>query len=468
MRKLLRGSLFSGSNHSPVKVDIWGSCVTRDACEIGVKKGSITVNNYIQDCNFSVQFTPHILPNITKESIDSDIIDFDKRNIVFDWNKTIISNLQKSDSRWLIIDPRAEAYGIYKITTSYGVEYISGNKIESVKKTLNKMGIEYELQSVDSSDPCIKKGFEDFVDFCKRKYRDKIILLEVFETTVSQQKDGAIDYNDYITRYSSLEQDVEKEASFNYRFGENVDCYFIKMPFNVIADTSHKWGLGPVHYVDKYYRFVYDSLMVIFHDKNNVYKEINKLLRKYESIFASIRYEKKQSLSAFVNHCKEEMESGNTEEVKQTILSLLGNNEPELMLHIDYLLDTLWQFNDSQVDVEMVKIIRASANDGNRFAIERLGRAYMEGRGVEKDLEEAARLMRVSISYGNDYARIYLFDILWQLNDPQADIEMVGIIRPFAENGNKDAIERLGRAYMEGRGVEKDLEEAARLMGTSV
>ena len=381
-------------NNGPIFIDIWGSCVTRDACEIGIKKGSIVINNYFQDCDYPIQFTPHILPNIAEDNIEADIIDFDKRNITYDWNKTITSKLQNSGSKWLILDSRVVSYGLYKITTNNGIEYFSGNKIKHVVEVLENLGIRYELTQTDYSDPCIKTAFMDFIKFCKKRYGNNIVLLEVFESTISLQKNGSINYSDYINRYDSLEHDVKREATFNYYFCKNVDCYYIKMPFNTLADESHKWGPGPVHYVGNYYCFVYETLMAIF-TSNNPDKDVNNLYRKYEMLLANTRYLKKQSISSIVNYCKENDTNENNDTVKQTILHLLKDDNPELMLYIDYLLDKIWQMNDPDTDAEMIDLIRPYAEKGEKYALQRLGKAYMEGRGVKKDLNEAARLINM-------------------------------------------------------------------------
>ena len=128
------------------------------------------------------------------------------------------------------------------------------------------------------------------------------------------------------------------------------------------------------------------------------------------------------------------------------------------------LFDILWRINTPESLDVMIAMGKPLAEDGNRELQGRLGRAYRDGRGVEKDLDVAAEWMRKAADAGLTWARWELFDILWIIGTAEAYSEMCKAIRLPAFKGNPESMGRLGRAYRDGRGVEKDLDVAAEWM----
>ena len=84
-------------------------------------------------------------------------------------------------------------------------------------------------------------------------------------------------------------------------------------------------------------------------------------------------------------------------------------------------------------------------------------RMYRDGIGVDKDLDQAAKCMRLAVKNKIKLAPNKLFDILWEIGTPEADSEMIEVARKYANAGNGGAMGRLGRAYRDGRGVDRDL-----------
>ena len=102
---------------------------------------------------------------------------------------------------------------------------------------------------------------------------------------------------------------------------------------------------------------------------------------------------------------------------------------------------------------------------GNPEITARMARAYRDGKGVEKDLVKAAELMRAaSLAPTPRWAKNELFDILWKISTLEAYGEMILVARNQAATGDGGAMGRLGRAYRDGKGVEKDLVKAAEWM----
>ena len=128
----------------------------------------------------------------------------------------------------------------------------------------------------------------------------------------------------------------------------------------------------------------------------------------------------------------------------------------------DYI-DILWSINTAETDREMIEYARPFAEKGLMEIQERLGRAYRDGRGVEKDIELATYWLKKASDQNHRYAKIELFDILWVRNDPESDIEMFELVNGLSNTGDGNVLARLARCYRDGRGVKKDLQLAKQI-----
>ncbi len=128
------------------------------------------------------------------------------------------------------------------------------------------------------------------------------------------------------------------------------------------------------------------------------------------------------------------------------------------------LFDVLWRIGTPDSYSEMIHVATSFAEAGDGGAMGRLGRAYRDGKGVEKDLIKASEWMRMAADQNIRWAHWELFDILWRINTPESLKEMLERAVPLAEAGNGEIQGRLGRAYRDGKGVDKDLNKAAEWM----
>jgi lipopolysaccharide cholinephosphotransferase len=128
------------------------------------------------------------------------------------------------------------------------------------------------------------------------------------------------------------------------------------------------------------------------------------------------------------------------------------------------LFDILWRIGTPESYNEGISVAKGFADEGDGGAMMRLGRAYRDGKGVEKDLDEAAEWMRKAAEKDVGWAKNELFDILWRIGTPESYNEGISVAKGFADEGDGGAMMRLGRAYRDGKGVEKDLDEAAEWM----
>ena len=121
------------------------------------------------------------------------------------------------------------------------------------------------------------------------------------------------------------------------------------------------------------------------------------------------------------------------------------------------LFDLLWKIGTEESYSKAIKIIEPLVKNDDPGALGRMGRAFRDGRGVQQDLLVAASYMRKSTMLNNGWAKNELFNIYWRIGNPDNDSEMISIISEFASTGDANAMGRLGRAYREGKGVEKDI-----------
>ena len=106
---------------------------------------------------------------------------------------------------------------------------------------------------------------------------------------------------------------------------------------------------------------------------------------------------------------------------------------------------------------EKIRVIRSAIEMGFPSAYGLMGRAYRDGKGVPSDLRIAATWMRKATEWKIGWANWELFDILWRIGTPESYKEMIELAIPLAESGNREMQTRMGRAYRDGKGVEKDL-----------
>lgn len=110
-------------------------------------------------------------------------------------------------------------------------------------------------------------------------------------------------------------------------------------------------------------------------------------------------------------------------------------------------------------DAEAVKWHSKAADQGHAEGQYWLGFAYLHGLGVAKDNVQAAQLFRISAKQGFTMAKDNLIFIEARKNLEQAQ-------QSFAQAQQRLAQAQLsvGRCYLEGRGVKRDVAEANRLL----
>ena len=91
---------------------------------------------------------------------------------------------------------------------------------------------------------------------------------------------------------------------------------------------------------------------------------------------------------------------------------------------------------------------------------EYVGRIYRKGIGVEKNLAISAEYFRKAFEEGDKWSRFQLFDVLWEMNNEKYYPEMVKLMSDQSIKDDSDTYLRLGRMYLYGRGLSKDVQQS--------
>ena len=411
----------------PVRVDVWGTCVSRDSFTLGSKGKNNTgfiVSNYYQACSFPVQFSKHELPDVSVADYESIYTHNAPRKwACADLNKTIVETLDHSGSDWLIVDSRAMGYGIYRMEFGDKHELLTGD-LRRLDDNLKPFDFPYTLTEVDITDPEVMDGLTDFVKWALGRYGRNIILVETVETFNRIGFDG----NYCIDTVKRTLVNIKNQTFFNHFMYENTGCWVIKAPSVMASDARHVWGHSTVHYVYEYYGYVFDAIdLIINHsDDPNFVSKLNKLYSDASYIIA------------------------------QVIFGDISTERNALERAIEYA-------KIGRID-EATSLLDEMEQRGVGLAFLYHGRIYRDGLGVEADLSKATSYMRSAVEQDVWVAVGEFIDLLWRVATPESYSEAFDCIEKYVARGYEGAIVRLGRAYRDGKGVEKDLDKAAEWM----
>lgn len=243
------------------KVDIWGSCVSRDI----FKNNNDVVLNYIarQSIISSLQKFAYI--------DDSEIVNSSKFKlsmILSDINKTAYDKLSMNHASFILIDFVDERFPLLKYNSTYITK--SNELCESFAK----------VNSYDSLDRTYNNGIlmfnnipvENYVaEFAKKIikiYGNRIILHKVFLSDVYLNAKSELSYFD--TNVIENNQKINRILSLYYEFMEkNIPNLYVVQATEYPAFENHKWGLSPMHFVEEYYREIMKQINEVVQNFSN-------------------------------------------------------------------------------------------------------------------------------------------------------------------------------------------------------
>ncbi|WP_186576748.1 DUF6270 domain-containing protein [Aquibacillus kalidii] len=230
-------------------IDIFGSCVTRDA--FSFIQNEYKINNYFARCSLISLYSMPFHINIEEIKLKSK---FQQRILYYDLSNYFRSYLQETNSDYLIIDLIDERLGVQK----YEDKYIT-NSTELNRSNLLEL-YNTEICKIDSNYiKCWENSARHFIDDLKKSPYKKIFLHKSLYVNTYLNKDNIKVAFDNKNQESAVKNNGMLRHMYN--FLENNYPNLIKIePTGFSADANHKWGLSPFHYEVDYYKTFMDKL----------------------------------------------------------------------------------------------------------------------------------------------------------------------------------------------------------------
>lgn len=259
-----------------IKIDIIGSCVTRDAFEFAKNmdnSNKYIVNNYISKTSFISLVSDSIgrdKYNISQENMT----DWEFRQIKYDLEKNWVEILKKSDSDIIIVDFIDERYDLYRLDNSYITisnifkrsKFNTDEHLKKIKRNSNEYNEIWEESIYNYID--LLKSLNKPIIIHKAMWKNTYIKNSINKSVSKSIYIKNILYNIY---YGSLQNSKKNIMHFRKKIQKKIELnnYILESYYKATlntegfesievikkyhADRGHKWGLAPFHYESGYY-----------------------------------------------------------------------------------------------------------------------------------------------------------------------------------------------------------------------
>lgn len=261
-----------------MKVFIWGSCVSRD-CFNYPSSSSFDLVKYHARCScVSAMSKPVSLIGINLDKLSSK---FKRQAIIDDFNKQLIKDLKTIEFDILLIDFIDERFSL-KINNQGNIITISAELQET-----GFVSLDGKIVHIGDEEKFYlwNKSWNKFIDFCKKNnIKDKIVIncarwanyMENGEIISSFTQKYIDKNNKFLEKiYNVIKEDIPEYRCIRYSDEE------------VIANSKHRWGISPFHYIDtfyehtnKYIKKIY-SIPICLNDR--IYKSFETYKFKYNN-----------------------------------------------------------------------------------------------------------------------------------------------------------------------------------------
>ncbi len=248
------------SAHHKIKVDIWGSCISREI--MNRNKRDIVVNKYIFKQPHLLAFEAPVSCEVPKDDSLFENNAWRRRTIEEAFRHSGIDVLKASSADWIVID-------FYDLICN---AVMFRGQLWEIDDFVQRTGFYKQVSGECSSTTCFFESYDmeyadeqmkKFARFLLEKYGENIILIK------ADLKDTYIDLDDRLQKLSNAGRALEKrkQAILQYEkmFEDLTKCYVIDISKHYYA--SDKFPLGGahiVHYEDEFYNQSCSILMQIF------------------------------------------------------------------------------------------------------------------------------------------------------------------------------------------------------------
>ena len=287
-----------GQRSMSISFNIIGCCVCRDIFRLFPHK-DFKVDKFIQFVS-----PVSIIDDTKKEDIihidDLKIFDwsnFIKRNLCFDINRNGVERYicKEALSDYLIIDLCELRFKLGKLIFPDGTENIItktryfeefSQRFSSLPQFQN-----CQLKEIELGEKELKSALDKYIVFILKHYQEKQIILIKNYPAVKHLDEQ----NREIFRYSSsyiFRIKTKLEQCYNYLESKLPSINVIETPKNALGSVQHLWGKDPLHFVDKYYEYLFKALKLIVYENENQKKDLENLKDYYSDFFDILERQK--------------------------------------------------------------------------------------------------------------------------------------------------------------------------------
>lgn len=255
-----------------IAVDIFGSCVTRDA--LVYASDFLDPGVYVARSSFVSSVDDPIDIPIPTYEVNARC-DFDRKCVLRDLGKTAFSELGQSTShsKYLVIDFIDERFALGR--TNAGQFFTKSNELLYSGLLSDSETYDFGTSRLDKSHTLPKS----MVDEMFHLWSTKLLKLYPMDNIVIHAA-HFVDY--YLDRNAGTVEKFDPETiSRNHLWNEKLDMIhslakryipnpgaFLDYTPEYCADTNHRWGLSSCHYQPEYYRRVADDIKRAYFGEN--------------------------------------------------------------------------------------------------------------------------------------------------------------------------------------------------------
>lgn len=229
----------------PLRVFVYGGCVSRDVLSLPDSQGEFKLAGYVARTSLASQVGS---PWRDDEILSGIASDFQRRMVLVDMEKSLLRLIDRSDFDILLMDLMVDRLPL--------VELKDGRLATKSNEFYRAYGGKFRRTIIEFTDEYLRlwtRGFEALVDLLERKKCvHKLRINAVF--WASRSDIGYVDFPGY-----GEERILAANKWLSDRYGQikkiAPDVVFYEYSKGLfVADSAHKWGLSPFHFVGDLYR----------------------------------------------------------------------------------------------------------------------------------------------------------------------------------------------------------------------
>ena len=247
-----------------ITFNVFGCCVSRDTLELLEEQNKACVLQTVSATTTISAFSEK--PDRVYTMYDFDEYsgtNFQKRITCQDINKTSISYLLEKRADYMVIDLLNNRLSMFK----KGGHYMTISLLYNPNKDLFQRDFhieEYEyIKLEDLTFEAFTEGLDRFCSIILQHYSpNQIILNKLYAADFYMDKGAKKAFSKFdgnnITKFHQLIKEM-----YNYVEKKLKGCHIINPPDNIVADSSHKWGLHYLHFHKFFYIYNAKAIEII-------------------------------------------------------------------------------------------------------------------------------------------------------------------------------------------------------------